>query len=101
MQAQVSIFSVRLSAEFMYFPHGVDSVRISRFRSAFDPVIREDSEGFPLVTFGFAALFGKYCVSACSRAVFPHVFIGIHPNMKLHDFCGFGVCFPSDFVIES
>ena len=84
----------------MYFQHGVDSVWISRFRSAFDPVIREDSEGFPLVTFGSAALFGKYCVSAGSRTVFPQDLLEIHPNMKLHDFCRFGMCFPSDFVIE-
>ena len=85
----------------MYFPHGVDSVWISRFRSAIDPVIREDSEGFPLITLGSAALFGKYCVSACSRTVFPHVLLGIRPNLKLHDFCRFGMRFLSDFVIES
>ena len=66
-----------------------------------DPVIREDSEGFPLVTFGFAALFGKYCVSACSHTVFPLVLLGITPNLELHDFCGFGMRFLGDFVIES
>ena len=85
----------------MYFPHGVDSVRISCFRSAIDPVIREDSEGFPLVTFGSAALFRKYCVSACSRTVFSQDFLEITPNLKLYDFCGLGRRFPSDFVIES
>ena len=84
----------------MHFPHGVDSVWISRCRSAFDPVIREDSEGVPLVTFGSAALFRKYCVSACSRTVFSQDLLEIILNPKLRDFCGLGRRFPSDFVIE-
>ena len=85
----------------MFFPHGVDSVWIPCFRSAIDPAIREDSEAFPLVTFGSAALFGKYCVSACSRTVFSHDLLGITQNLKLHDFCRFGQLAARDFVIES